>query len=346
MMQTFQYQMHNLLKGTGDGTWANYECTKESATAFGTKVVSCVHDSSTSGHDANNTSYQDMNNTIVSGLVPRKGDSVTLSFWCRASAECAIHSYLYSDSVTVTNARKHADDGTTNADGRVTTKVGTDWTYARHTWTYDEDAGRAPRSIVARLMDDRVPNGVTVSIAGVMLVAGDTPAAWAPAEGETLDGGGARMSPNVLDGITPELLGDTAKDGIWYETTAGGDCLRYPLDISAHRDNQAFNIAATACGESDGWMDIALEYADAGGHTNRAIARPDFTTEQARRKASIVVPSNMKVTALYVSRDESQPASRVASIALWQGELLSSDSLALDVGASGDIALDVRALYR
>ena len=58
----------------------------------------------------------------------------------------------------------------------------------RHTWTYDEDAGRAPKNIVARLMG--VANGVTVSIAGVMLVAGDTPAAWAPAEGETLAGGG------------------------------------------------------------------------------------------------------------------------------------------------------------
>lgn len=175
--------VHNLLKGTGDGTWANYAGTKESATAFGTKVVSCVRNGS--------ESYQSMNDTTVSGLVPRKGDSVTLTFWCRASAECAIYSYLYSDSGSGDgwNARKHADDGTTSDDGWVTTKVGTDWTYARHTWTYDEDAGRAPKSIAVRLMGG-VPNGVKVSVAGVMLVEGDTPAAWAPADGETLAGGG------------------------------------------------------------------------------------------------------------------------------------------------------------
>ena len=173
----------NLLKGTADGTWARAECTKDSATAFGTKVVSCVRNGS--------ESYQSMNDTTVSGLVPRKGDSVTLTFWCRASAECAIYSFLYVDSGTGSggNARKHADDGTAYADGCVTTKVGTEWTYARHTWTYDEDAGRAPKSIVARLMGG-VPNGVKVSVTGVMLVAGDTPAAWAPADGETLAGGG------------------------------------------------------------------------------------------------------------------------------------------------------------
>lgn len=179
----------------------------------------------------------------------------------------------------------------------------------------------------------------------IMLTEGTERHAWAPAEGETLVGVGARMSHNALDGIMPELLGDTTKDGIWYETTAGGDCLRYQLDIPANVDNQAFNIAATVCGGSAGWLSLALEYADASGHTNRAIERFDFSAEQARRKVTIVVPSGMAVKALYVSRDESQPASRVASIALWQGELI-LDGIALDVGTSVDISLDMRAGYR
>lgn len=180
----------------------------------------------------------------------------------------------------------------------------------------------------------------------IMLVDGTEPRAWAPAEGETLDGSGALVSANALDGITPKLLGGTTKDGIWYETTAGGDCLRYQLDIPAHADNQAFNLAATVCGDSAGWLSLALEYADAAGHTNRAIERLDFSTEPARRKVSIVVPSGMAVKALYVSRDESQPASRVASITLWQGKLVVGGNLVLDVSTSGDIALDVRAGYR
>lgn len=180
----------------------------------------------------------------------------------------------------------------------------------------------------------------------IMLVDGTEPRAWAPAEGETLVGVGARMSPNVLDGIMPELLGDTTKDDIWYEITAGGDCLRYPLDIPAHADNQMFNLAASVCGDSAGWLSLALEYADAAGHTNRAIKRMDFTSEKVRRKVSIVVPSGMAVKALYVSRYESQPASRVANIALWQGELIADYGLVLDVGTNVDIALDVRSGYR
>ena len=179
----------------------------------------------------------------------------------------------------------------------------------------------------------------------IMPTEGTEPHAWAPAEVETPVGVGARMSANAVDGITPELLNSTTQDGVWYESTSGGDCLRYPLDISAHRDNQAFNLAATVCGESAGWISLSIEYADAAGHTNRAIERLDFTAEQARREVSIVVPSGMKVTALYVSRDASQPASRVANIALWQGEPI-LDGIALDVGTSGDISLDMRAGYR
>ena len=179
----------------------------------------------------------------------------------------------------------------------------------------------------------------------IMLVDGTEPRAWAPAEGETLTGVGASMSTNALDGITPELLSGTTKNGIWYDTTASGDCMRYQLDIPAHADNQTFNLAATVCGDSAGWISMALEYADAAGHTNRAIERLDFSAEQARRKVTTVVPSGMAVTALYVSRDERQPASRVANIALWQGELI-LDGIALDVGTSGDISLDMRAGYR
>lgn len=137
---------------------------------------------------------------------------------------------------------------------------------------------------------------------------------------------------------------DGAERHAW--APAGGDCPRYPLDIPAHADSQTFNLAATVCGDSAGWISMGLEYADAAGHANRAMERLDFPAEQARRKATIAVPSGMAATAPYVSRDESQPASRVAGIALWQGEPIADYGLALDVGTSGNIAPDVRAVYR
>lgn len=172
-------QRKNLLGLTGDGSWTpSWTGWKsDSATAFGTAVVSCVGD----GKD-DDTGYPRI------GLVPRKGGSVTLSFWCKASQECEVVSYLFADMENAGSAKKHAEDGTNRGDGFVVARVGTEWKHVRHTWTYDEDPWRDPLILVARLT--RVPVGVTVSIAGVMLVEGDTPAAWAPAEGEELAGGG------------------------------------------------------------------------------------------------------------------------------------------------------------
>ncbi|MDY5003959.1 MAG: hypothetical protein SO057_07445 [Atopobiaceae bacterium] len=171
-------QRKNLLRLTGDGSWISSRSgwKSDSATAFGTEVVSRAADGKN-----DDTGYPGI------GLVPRKGGSVTLSFWCKASQECEVVSHLFGDMKNERNAKKHADDGTSHADGLVVARVGTEWTYVRHTWTYDEDPWRGPMMIVARLT--RVPVGVTVSVAGVMLVEGDTPAAWAPAEGETLTGG-------------------------------------------------------------------------------------------------------------------------------------------------------------
>ena len=174
---------HNLLKGTADGTWA-YKTSSHSidpAPAFGTAVVSFVMPSGIKY-------YRDIDGRTGIGIIPRKGDSVTLSFWCKASAECKIHSFIYGDDTASASALKHDENGTKTTDGYVTTNVSTDWTYVRHTWTYDADATKSPSFIVARLMND-VPAGTVVSIAGAMLVEGDTPAAWAPAEGETLAGG-------------------------------------------------------------------------------------------------------------------------------------------------------------
>ncbi len=174
-----EYGTHNLLKGTADGTWASFGNT-ESAPAFGTAVVSVTMPSGIKY-------YQNISNPTVIGITPRKGDSVTLGFWCKASQECQITSHLYNDGASG-NASKHDENGHKTGDGYVNASVGTDWTYVRHTWTYDKDAAKSPTIIVARIQKT-VPAGTVVSVAGVMVVEGDTPAAWAPAEGETLAGG-------------------------------------------------------------------------------------------------------------------------------------------------------------
>lgn len=173
-----EYTVRNLLKGTSDGSWAATNWWRESTNAFGTNVIS----QTAKGYQVDNS------NVTTIGPVPRKGDSVTLGFWCKASAKCQITSHLFSDGNSG-NTPKHNENGVKNGDGYVNASVGTDWTYVRHTWTYDEDAAKSPMVIVARIQNT-VPVGTVVSVAGVMVVDGDTPDAWAPAEGETLAGGG------------------------------------------------------------------------------------------------------------------------------------------------------------
>lgn len=179
MAEETSRQVDNLLKGTADGSWANWKTTAEKA--HGTSVVSCTHSVIDSIDD---TSYPRL------PQVPSKGDSVSLSFWCRASAPCDVVSYLFDDDKTSTNSVKSVDGGTmARSDGFCKARVGTEWTMVTHTWTYGADADQAPRCIVARLFLLSV--GTTVEIAAPMLAFG-APVAWAPAAGELIEGGGTQ----------------------------------------------------------------------------------------------------------------------------------------------------------
>lgn len=157
-------------------------------------------------------------------------------------------------------------------------------------------------------------NSGTVYMALPMCVRGTEPAAWAPAEGETLAGGGALMSANLLAGVKPEIpyngqyatvsdgvFTSSARTGVWY------DVAQWILPTTQTlAENQTFHIGISAkwhgTAATKGSVYAAVKYEDAAGNTNSVNAAIDgITTEWKRFSLSAVVPSGMRVVDFHIS---------------------------------------------
>ena len=163
----------------------------------------------------------------------------------------------------------------------------------------------------------------------VMLVEGTEPAAWAPAEGESLAGGGALMSANLLNGITPTLMyGTTESDGVWHNagrTSTDGhvDWLVWDLvGQSALATNQTYHVGLSVIGASanSASLHATIGYKDAAGNVNWADSGPlPIGTSWGRAEATIVVPSGMTPFAIYVAAYGTCPETWMASPTLSYG---------------------------
>lgn len=174
--------------------------------------------------------------------------------------------------------------------------------------------------------------------ANVMLTEGTEPAAWAPAEGETLAGGGALMSANLLDGIAPTLVsGTTESDGVWHNvgrTSADGhdDWLVWDLaGQSALATNQMYHVGLSTMGASanSASLHATIGYRDAAGNANWATSDPrPIGTSWGRAESAIVVPSGMTPFAFYVAAYGECPETWMASPTLSCGSpvTLASDA--------------------
>lgn len=149
----------------------------------------------------------------------------------------------------------------------------------------------------------------TIEISRPMLVEGDTPAAWAPAEGETLAGGGAQMSANLLDGITPNHGNCQLADGVltsvviasgWYNVGI------WPVSLDAVTENQTLHLGASVRwhGEAakSGTAYMSVKYADAAGNINNInVALDGIAAEWRRISAKVVLPSGMRIVDFHTS---------------------------------------------
>lgn len=127
-----------------------------------------------------------------------------------------------------------------------------------------------------------------------MLVEGTEPAAWAPAEGESLAGGGALMSANLWDASTANIRPDA--DGVYTEGKDGTVSLKSAIGgLAALAENQTVHMGASLRG-ANGKLKPYVKYRDAAGHYN-SVGYQDFvpTDEWVRFEQSCVVPSGMTI---------------------------------------------------
>ena len=122
-----------------------------------------------------------------------KGDSFTLSFEVRMSAAGEVSAYLYNRLGNVSKD-VYVDGSLENSgvvDGHAHYDAGPEWRCVAISWEYLGDSGQPVEYVIpARLFRANTAAGTTVEVRNLMMVRGTTPAAWSPAEGETLSGGG------------------------------------------------------------------------------------------------------------------------------------------------------------
>lgn len=118
------------------------------------------------------------------------------------------------------------------------------------------------------------------------------------------------MSANLLDSITPTLMGGTTEsNGVWHNagrTSADGhsDWLMWNLaGQSALATNQTYHVGLSVKGVSADADSLhpTIGYMDAAGHKNWAMSAPLVVgTSWGRAEATIVIPSGMTPFAFYV----------------------------------------------
>jgi hypothetical protein len=140
-------------------------------------------------------------------------------------------------------------------------------------------------------------NSGDVHVALPMANRGTTPAAWAPAEGEGLPGGGAQMSANLWTPNTNHAPNPDGTYTVGKKGTAGLQA-RTP-GMATLAESQTVHMGASLRGAGSGSVQPYVEYADAAGHKNW-VGFPIWTPTDSwkRFEGSCVVPSGMAITAL------------------------------------------------
>ena len=160
------------------------------------------------------------------------------------------------------------------------------WHIISHTFTVTASKYAWPRVAA--------PSNYGLSMCAYMLVEGDTPAAWAPAEGEILAGGGTLMSANLweAENVTPA---ENPEGGIY--TCSGIRGVRTNVALDRLAENQVFHCGFSVNPGADDVFSFALCYKDAASRVNYAFSEDTSVPagKWTRVSASAVIPSGMTV---------------------------------------------------
>lgn len=154
-------------------------------------------------------------------------------------------------------------------------------------------------------------------------------AAWAPADGEELAGGGALMSADLLAGIVPTLI-STTRDGSVYVTrprtdsTGHDDYLIYDLSMEALKQNQTFHVGLSVKGASvnNASLHPTIGYVDSAGNWNWTNEPVPVGTSWTRAECVITIPSGMTPKKLYIAKYAQCPEVRIAGVVLSYGSAI------------------------
>lgn len=297
MSEHVTYGIPNLLAGTRDwsGSWQNINNWKAAGTINGFSAIS--HDSSYGG--------------VYKAVKVEKG--VPYAFSAMVKAPTGKSFFIFTTKED-TDGVLSGDEVTNN--NKVFKGNGA-WQEVRITFT-----PHASKCCACRIESDS--DEYTIETYGYMLVYEiDVPAAWAPAEGETLTGGGASTSANLLAGYSPRLAPGTApytgsqsapETDLW-SVPASSDyrnALRHDLDsdgsmpaLGSLSSDQTVTIsagvtAATSASISASLLFVALVYTNSEGSANVIRFTLDSGTIEngkwTRIGGTAVVPSGMTIT--------------------------------------------------
>ncbi len=150
-------------------------------------------------------------------IVPTPNTEYTISFYAKASISTYIASFFYPNC-TVKNVSNHQI--TESTDGRVVTKISTEWNRYSVTWTTSNSVS-GPKSIIpVRLESDIVPKNVTVYFCGVKMEQSNKSSSWCTTQEETIgekgDTGNGIKSTDITYQVWPN--GTSTPSGTWTST--------------------------------------------------------------------------------------------------------------------------------
>lgn len=198
----------------------------------------------------------------------------------------------------------------------------TDWSHVSVELTPSKDASDA---MVAFLATSNDGSPASLYVRDLMLVEGTTPAAWAPAEGETISGVGALTSDNLLEGLTPNLShGASATDDGFQLAAYGGPDHHQDQAVwdlvgqSAVESNQTMTVSLALRGDAAmaDAINVTIGYKDSAGNINWCGSPVAVTKGWEHAFATLVVPAGMTPARFYLSPLAGAPAMQVANVSL------------------------------
>lgn len=198
----------------------------------------------------------------------------------------------------------------------------TDWSHVSVELTPSKDASDAMVAFLA-MSHDGLP--ASLYVRDLMLVEGTTPAAWAPAEGETISGVGALTSDNLLEGITPNLShGASATDDGFQLAAYGGPDHHQDQAVwdlvgqSAVESNQTMTASLALMGDASmaNAINVTIGYKDSAGNINWCGSPVAVTKGWEHAFATLVVPAGMTPARFYLSPLAGALAMQVANVSL------------------------------